>query len=174
MTFRLLLVSALLVLSGCAGYHFSADAPGRLLPGQTVWVSYFTNTTAYANGAVTLRRSLYDQFAEMRSVMPAPHRDQADIIVEGVFNGYGAGVVSYSALDAAREYRLTIGAEVTVRKRGQQITDKPLWKGSVSAWQDYPVSATSIEYQRSSEQAALVEASRKLAQQVLWRIEQQY
>ena len=171
---QLVLVICFAVMTGCAGYHFTADAPGRLQKGQTVWVSFFSNTTAYANGAVTLRRSLYDQFAEMRSVMPALSADSADLMVEGVFNGYGAGVVSYNKVDAAQEYRLSISAEVTVKKRNAPAGTKPLWKGTLSAWQDYPVSTASIENQRSSEQAALVEASRKLAQQLLWKLEEQY
>ncbi|MBV5323325.1 hypothetical protein JZU51_00915 [bacterium] len=62
---------------------------------------------------------------------------------------------------------------MTVRKRGEKKEVKPLWKGTLSVWQDYPVAAT-IELQRNNEDAALTAASRKLAQQLIWQMEQQY
>lgn len=105
--------------------------------------------------------------------MPSASPELADLLVEGTLTGYGNGVVSYSATDTAREYRLTITADVIVRKRGDKKDVKPLWKGTLSAWQDYPV-GTTIELQRSSEDAAIMAASRKLAQQLIWNLEQQY
>ena len=161
-----------LFMAGC-GYRFTADSGTRLVAGQTVWVPYFTNATVYANASVTLKRAIFDQFIEQRGIMPSASPDQGDLLIEGVLTGYGAGVVSYTAADTAREYRLTISADITVRKRGEKKEAKPLWKGSLSAWQDYPVAAT-VEMQRNSEDAALIAASRKLAQQLIWQMEQQY
>ncbi|MGE0919159.1 LPS assembly lipoprotein LptE [Trichlorobacter lovleyi] len=164
----------LLVLSaaGC-GYRFTADSGTRLPAGQTVWVPFFKNATVYANGSVALKRAIFDQFAEQRGILPAASAEQADLILEGTLTGYGAGVVSYSAADKAREYRLTITADIAVRQRGAAKDSAPLWRGTLSAWQDYPVAAT-IELQRSNEDAALTAASRKLAQQLIWSLEQQY
>lgn len=162
----------MLLLAGC-GYRFTADSGSRLTAGQTVWVPYFKNVTVYANASVALKRAVFEQFAEQRNIMPAATPDQGDLVLEGVLIGYSNSVVSYSAADTAMEYRLTITADITVRKRGDATTAKPLWKGSLSAWQDYPVSAT-VELQRSSEDAALTVASRKLAQQLIWQMEQNY
>lgn len=162
----------MLVLAGC-GYRFTADSGTRLLPGQAVWVPYFKNATVYANGSVALKRAIFEQFAEQRNIMPAAAPDKGDLVLEGVLTGYSNNVVSYSAIDTAQEYRLTISAEITVRKRGETANTKPLWKGTLTAWQDYPVSAT-VEFQRSSEDAALTAASRKLAQQLIWQMEQNY
>ena len=172
--YRLVVVLLLtvLLLAGC-GYRFTADSGTRLPAGQTVWVPFFKNATVYANGSVALKRAIFDQFAEQRNILPAATAEQGDLILEGTLTGYGAGVVSYSAADTAKEYRLTITADITVRKRGASKDSKPLWKGTVSAWQDYPVAAT-VELQRSSEDAALTAASRKLAQQLIWNLEQQY
>ena len=167
-----MLVLATLLVCGC-GYRFTADSGTRLAPGQTVWVPFFKNATVYANASVALKRALFEQFAEQRAIMPAATAEQGDLLLEGTLTGYGAGVVSYSAADTAKEYRLTVSAEIKVRKRGAAKESKPLWKGTVSAWQDYPVAAT-VELQRSSEDAALTAACRKLAQQLIWNLEQQY
>lgn len=162
----------LLTVAGC-GYRFTADSGTKLVAGQSVWVPFFKNATVYPNGSVTLKRAIFDQFAEQRNILPAEAAENADLILEGTLTGYGAGVVSYSAADAAKEYRLTITADITVRKRNAAKDSKPVWKGTLSAWQDYPVAAT-VELQRSSEDAALTAASRKLAQQLIWQMEQNY
>lgn len=161
-----------LAVSGC-GYRFTADSGTRLTAGQKVWVGYFKNTTVYPAASVALKRALFDQFATLRGIVPAASMDEGELKVEGVVTGYGLGTVSYSAADLAKEYRLTISAEVTVRRKQDPAEGKPLWKGTVSAWQDFPVAAT-IEMQRTNEDAALQAASRKLAQQVIWNLEQQY
>lgn len=160
------------VLTGC-GYHFTADSGTRLSAGQRVWVAYFQNNTVYPYASVTLKRALFDQFAALRGVLPAATPAEGDLLVEGTLTGYGTGNISYTAADIAKEYRLSVSADITVRRKGDAKSAKPLWKGSVSAWQDYPV-ATTIELQRSNEDAALLAASRKLAQQVIWNLEQSY
>ncbi len=165
--FLLLLVSA-----GC-GYNFTAHGGSRLSSKQKVWVAYFENLTVYPHASVVLKRALFDQFAAMRGILPAGEPDDGDIWVEGKLTAYGNSVLSYTAADAAKEYRLTITADVTVRRCSAEKDSKPLWKGSVVAWQDYPVGAT-IELQRSSEDAALSAAGRKLAQQLIFNIEQNY
>jgi outer membrane lipopolysaccharide assembly protein LptE/RlpB len=159
-------------LAGC-GYRFTADSGMRLPTGQKVWVAYFQNNTAYPAASVAVKRALFDQFAALRGIMPAATPAEGDLMVEGTLTNYGAGNVSYTSTDTAKEYRLTLSAEIVVRRKADDKTAKPLWKGSLSAWQDYPVAAT-IELQRSNEDAALLAASRKLAQQVIWNLEQSY
>ena len=160
------------LLSGCS-YRFSVDQTKRLTPGQTVWVPYFKNSTVFANASVVLKRAIFDQFAAQRGIMAAANPGEGDLWLEGTLTNYGAGVASYTALDTAKEYRLSISADVILRRKGDTKDSKPLWKGTVSAWQDYPVSST-IELQRNSEDAALAAAARKLAQQLIWEIEQDY
>lgn len=168
----LVALAVVLLLAGC-GYRFTADSGTRLTAGQKVWVAYFQNSTVYPNASVVLKRALFDQFAALRGILPAATPDDGDLLVDGTLTGYSTGVVSYAATDVAKEYRLTVTAAVTVRRKGDAKGVKPLWKGTASAWQDYPVS-TSIESQRNSEDAALLAASRKLAQQVIWNLEQNY
>lgn len=170
--YRLLVLLLVAALGGC-GYRFTADSGTQLPAGQRVWVAYFQNNTVYPAASVAVKRALFDQFAAMRGILPAATQDDGDLLVEGTLTGYGTGNASYTAADIVKEYRLTLSANIVVRRKGDDKQAKPLWKGPVSAWQDYPVAAT-IELQRSNEDAALLAASRKLAQQVIWNLEQGY
>lgn len=158
------------VLLASCGYRFTADSSTRLPAGHKVWVAYFQNNTVYPAAPVVLKRALFDQFAALRGIGPAAGPAEGDLLVEGILTSYGSDNASHTAMDVVREYRLVLSAEITVRRKGEV---KPLWKGPVSAWQDYPTAAT-IELQRSNEDTALLEASRKLAQQVIWNLEQNY
>lgn len=171
--YRLLIIALLALLVAGCGYRFTAGQSNLLKPGQTVWVPFLKNSTVFVNASVVLKRAMFDQFAAQRGIMGAATPEEADLILEGVLTGYGAGAVSYAATDTVKEYRLTISAEITMRRKGDAKDSKPLWKGTVSAWQDYPVSST-VELQRNNEDAALVAASRKLAQQLIWQIDQDY
>ncbi|CAH2031182.1 LptE family protein [Trichlorobacter ammonificans] len=162
----------LTLVAGC-GYRFTADQGARLAAGSTVWVPFFRNTTVYPLGSVALKRALFEQFAAQRGIMAASSPETADLLLEGTLIGYQSTAVSYTAADTAREYRLTINAEITVRRRGDAAGTPPFWKGSLTAWQEYPASS-SLEQQRRSEDAALEAAARKLAQQAIWQMEQQY
>jgi len=166
------LVSLLLLIAGC-GYRFTADQGTRLAAGQTVWVPFLKNSTVYPNASVVLKRALFEQFSALRGITPAVSEETGDLWLEGSVTGYSTVVVSYSAGDTAKEYRLTLSADISVRRKGDSSDAVPLWKGSLSAWQDFPV-ATSIELQRNSEDAALAAAARKLAQKLIWQMEQNY
>lgn len=163
----------MLALTAGCGYRFTADQGTRLPAGSTVWVPFFKNITAYPLAQVALKRALFEQFAVQRGIMAAASPETGDLVLEGGITGYQTTVVSYTAADMAREYRLTISADITARRRDAAAGTPPFWKGSVSAWQDYPA-VSSLEQQRGSEDAALEAAARKLAQQVIWQMEQQY
>jgi outer membrane lipopolysaccharide assembly protein LptE/RlpB len=90
--------------------------------------------------------------------------------MNGRLRSYSAGAVSYSALDLAREYRLTIEVELELSRKGETI---PFWKGTIQSYQDYPAN-TDLALQRSAEEAALAAASRILAQKLLMAVEQAY
>jgi len=167
----MLLLAGLLL--GSCGYRFTADSDTRLAANQTIWVPYLKNATVHANASVLLKRALFEQFAAQRGIAAATAPEQADFVIEGSLTSYGASVVSYSAADTATEYRLTLTAQLVVRKRGEDKQATPLWQGTLTTWQDYPVGAT-LELQRSSEDAAMQAACRKMAQQLIWHLEQQY
>lgn len=172
MVYGAVLVLLTMLIGGC-GYRFVADSGTRLPSNQKVWVAYFENNTVYMNASVAMKRALFDQFAAMRGILAAGKPEDGDLVVEGKITGYGANVMSYTAADTAKEYRLIVTAEVIVRRKADGKNAKPFWKGTVSGWQDYPIAAT-IEQQRNNEDAALIVACRKLSQQVIWNMERNY
>jgi hypothetical protein len=78
--------------------------------------------------------------------------------------------MSYSALDQARLYRLTLEVDLELFRKGDTA---PFWKGTLQGFQDYPAN-TDLAQLRSSEAAALVSVSHILAQKFLMSVEQVY
>lgn len=167
-----LVVPLFLLLTAC-GYHFTADTGTQLAAGQTAWVAYFKNSTVYPSATVAIKRALFEQLASQRNILPASSEKQGDLLFSGKITGYDIAVVSYTAADFAQEYRLTLTAAVTAEKQGKVGNKEMIWQGAISAWQDYVVTG-SIEEQRRNEEAALQAAANKLAQQVIWQMEQNY
>lgn len=161
-----------MTVAGC-GYRFTADSNSKLTANQLIWIPYFKNATVHTAAAVALRRALYEQFAAQRSIRPAASPKQTDLLLDGTVTGYAVAAVSYSAADVVTTYRVTVSADIQMQQQNGDKGSKPLWRGTLSAWHDYPASA-SIELQRSSEDAAVAAACRKLAQQLIWQVEQQY
>lgn len=162
-------VAAAALLGGC-GYTFAGNAGNRLDSNHLIWVAFIANDTISPSAQTVIRRALLEEAHAMRGISPAASSDAADLLVSGALRSYGAPAVSYSALDRAREFRLTIEVELELRKKGESV---PLWKGKLQAYQDFPAS-DDLALQRNAEEAALAAASRKLAQKFLAAVEQSY
>lgn len=165
----LLNILLLLLLSGC-GYHFTGNSPGRLAAGQSLNVAFIVNETVSPTAETVIRRAIYQQGNVMRGLYPVKNNQTADIRISGKLVSYTSKVVAYSAVDKANEYRLIIAVDLQVDKKGDT---KPLWKGQLQAYQDYPAS-TNLAIQRNSEEAALEAASQIIAQKLLSYVEQSY
>lgn len=156
-------------VAGC-GYHVTAAGDSRIAPGQSLWVSFIANDTVSSTAQTVLRRALLDEFLAMRGSVPSGSQSDAALQVSGAFRSYNNSAISYSAIDRAREYRLTIAVELEVRRRGEAA---PFWKGTLQAAQDYPAN-TDLALQHNAEDAALEAASRKLARKLITALEQNY
>ncbi|NVN90538.1 MAG: hypothetical protein HXX11_08010 [Desulfuromonadales bacterium] len=162
-------VVVLLALAGC-GYRPAASGANRLDSNHRLWVAFIANETTSSSAQTVLRRALLEEAHTMRGIVPAGSFESADLQVSGSLRSYSLGALSYTALDRAREYRLTIEVELELRS----TVDKTLaWKGTLKAFQDYPAN-DDLALQHSAEEAALVAASRKLAQKFLTTLEQSY
>jgi outer membrane lipopolysaccharide assembly protein LptE/RlpB len=178
----MLSVGFLLFTLAACGYHFAGSSGNRLVAGQSLWVSFIGIETDSSNSAgqmtyspgssaqTTLRRALLEECHALRGLYPSASEAGADIRMNGRLRSYSAGAVSYSALDLAREYRLTIEVELELSRKGETL---PFWKGTIQSYQDYPAN-TDLALQRSAEEAALAAASRILAQKLLMAVEQAY
>ena len=138
--------------------------------GQTLWVGFIANESTSSTAQTVIRRALLDESHAMRGLLTAGSQAEADLIVNGKLLSYSNQAVSYTAADQAGEYRLTIDVELELYRNK---SDAPLWKGSVTAFRDYPAN-NNLALQRSAEEAALAAASHILAQKFLISIEHSY
>jgi len=165
----LLLLCCLSFLSGC-GYRFAGTAENRIAANQSLWVAFIDNETISPTAQTVIRRALYEECHAMRGLYPANKDAEADLRVRGKLTSYTLKVVSYSAIDQAKEYRLSIAVDLELLRKGGAV---PVWKGAVQASQDFPAS-TDLALQHNAEESALQAASRTLARKFLVSVEQAY
>lgn len=157
------------LLAGC-GYRFAATSGNRIATGQSIWVAFIANTTASTTAQTVIRRALYEESHALRGLQPSANEASADLRVTGRVVSWGNTAISYSAIDQAKEYRLTLNVELELNRKGEAT---PLWKGVLQASQDYPA-ASDLAQQRNAREAALEAASRILAQKLLTAVEHSY
>lgn len=170
----LLVLVVLLILSGC-GYRITGfNASNTDYNGRTVWVDFIGNTTGSSTAQTNLKRGFLEEFHAFRGMLPSTVRSESDLVVSGSIRSYTIRAVSYTAADQVRENRLSIEVELEVRERTSLTA---LWKGVISASQDFPASDPlnpNLALQKNAEEAALVAASRKLAQTLITSMEVSY
>ena len=154
-----------LLLTGC-GYHLSATSGlPPAVAGKNLAIPMFTNKSYRANVGATLTESLVDEFAR-RSGGKVMSEELADLVLNGTVLTYATSPVSYSADDKVREYRAVMTVESTLIERNTRTV---IWKGVLSWGQDYPANSD-VGLQQNSEEAAIREICRKVAQQVYQKI----
>jgi outer membrane lipopolysaccharide assembly protein LptE/RlpB len=102
--------------------------------------------------------------------------DAAELLLTGTIVTYATTPLSYTSADQVREYRATMTVDATLTEKR---TQKILWKGTLSASQDYPANINlaqqnRISLQQDSEEAALQEISRKIAQQLFQKMSENF
>lgn len=166
----MLLTALLSVLTGC-GYRFAGSADNRITAGQTLWVDFIRVEINSPDSAQTvLRRAMLDECHAFRGVVPSGSDVSADLRIRGNLSAYSIRAISFTARDQAKEYRLTIEADLELYRKGESI---PVWKGTIQGYRDFPA-ADNLAFQRSAEEAALSAASRIVAQKFIMAIEQSY
>ncbi|MBT1071641.1 LPS-assembly lipoprotein LptE [Pelotalea chapellei] len=165
----LLTIAIVMQLSGC-GYHFSGSGDNTIATGQSIWVSFIRNESTSSIAQTVLRRALFEESHRLRGLFPAASESDAELVVNGTLRSYSSKAVSYTAADRAREYRLMLNVELEIRRKGMNSL---LWKGSLQSYQDFPAS-DNLALQQNAEEAALVAASRIIAQKMLVASEQAY
>jgi outer membrane lipopolysaccharide assembly protein LptE/RlpB len=153
-------------LGGC-GYHLSGAAGNpSLVADKKLAIPIWTNKSYRPNLEAVLTGSLIDEFA-LRSGGKVAAEDAADLLLTGTIVSYTTTAASYTAADQVKEYRAAMTIDATLTEKKNQ---KVLWKGRLSAGQDYPTADYSIPQhialQQNSEDAALHEICRKLAGQL--------
>ncbi len=170
-----LIVLLACVMGGC-GYHLTGEGPvPTLTSGKTIAIPIWRSKSYRPNLEAVLTGALVDEFA-LRSGGKVVAEEDADLLLTGTILSYSTVAVSFTAADVVREYRATMTIDALLTEKRSQ---KVLWKGQLSAGQDYPANidptqVNRIAIQQDSEDAALREISRKIAQQLFQRMAENF
>ncbi len=156
-------------VAGC-GYHLTSSSSQHLGGSQKIWVPFFTNESVSPTAQTVLRRAFYEELHALRGLNPASSEGGADLVMKARLVSYSSRAVSYSAIDQAKQYSLSLTVELEIAKKGDTV---PLWKGQLSGEKQYPAS-TNLALQRNSEEQALDAAARILAQKFISAMEESY
>lgn len=169
-------------VSGC-GYRLAGDdGISSPLRGKTIAVPILVNKTYRPNLETILAGSLREQIAWRSGGRNAAAAESADLILTGAVLTYTSTPISYSGDDRIKEYRATMSVEVSLVDR---VSGEVMWKGTRSSVQDYPVidfpinnrpisdritPQNRIALQQNSEDAAVREICRRLAQDIYEKV----
>lgn len=157
------------LLSGCGYRPIYHDSAARFGEGETISIPIFTNKTFKANLENILLNQLIDEFAKRKGLVIASGTD-GDYLLSGELLSYDRSAVSYSGGDIIKEYKATLKLLATLRNgRTQEV----MWRGELSWSQDYPAN-NDIAIQQNSEDAAILEICRRLAQRLYLKVHEDF
>jgi len=165
----LVLLLVLNSVTGC-GYHLTSSSSQHLGGSQKIWVPFFTNESISPTAQTVLRRAFYEELHALRGLSPASSEGSADLAMKARIISYSSRVVSFSAIDQAKQYSLSLTVELEITKKGDT---SPLWKGQLQAEKQYPAS-TNLALQRNAEEQALDAAARIIAHKFISALEESY
>lgn len=163
-----LLLVGVTFVSGC-GYHHIGGVGSPSEGKGGIHVRIFTNKTSRSGLEAVVTQSIIDEVAK-HSGGNSVDEASADRILAGAVTSYRVAAVSYTAADRIAGYRATMALAANLVERQ---TGKVLWKGEISGSQDYPANAD-ITLQQNNENAAVVEISRRLAEQLHEQIQEDF
>jgi len=188
---------AFCLLGGC-GYHLAGGThASSLIAGKTIAIPMWSNKTYRPNLEAILTDSLVNEFA-LRNGGMVVSEDAAELVLTGTIVSYTTVAASYKVgrevdesgkivpVEKVREYRKTMKVDATLTEKR---SEKVLWKGTLSEFQDYPSrintedpnsnglqpeNPNSIALQQNSDDAALREICRKIAQQLFQNMSENF
>ena len=166
----LLLVTLTTCLSGCGYHSLTSSVVHDSGAVKSIHIPVFVNKSYRANLEALLANSITEQFARRRGEWRIAG-EGADYLLSGVILAYELVPVAYSynnnalttsTRETVAEYRATITAEISLKKNGAR---ELLWKRQLTLYQNLPAN-TAIAIQQNSEDAAIQDVCRKLAQDI--------
>ena len=167
---RYLLLALLLNAAAGCGYHVTNSQPERMSSNQKIWIPFFSNESSSPTAQTVLRRAFYEEFHALRGLYPAVSEENADLVMKARIISYSSKAVSYTAIDQAREFSLSLEVELEIAKKGQPL---PLWKGKLQATKQFPANMD-LALQRNSEEWALAAAAGIIAHKFISALEESY
>jgi len=152
-------------MAGCGYHSINRESSARFGDGKTVSIPIFANKTYKPNLEIALVNDLIDEFSRRRGLRVVDS-EASDYTLSGEVLTYYKLPISYTAYDIVKEYKATMTVTAALRRNS---TKQVAWKGELSWSQDFPASSD-IAIQQNSEDAAILEISRRLAQQLFLKI----
>lgn len=166
----LMLALLLNAAAGC-GYHLTNSQPSRQFgTAQNIWVPFFSNESVSPTAQTVIRRAFYEELHALRGLKPAGSEESADLAMKARIISYSNRVVSYSAIDQAREFSLSLTVELEISQKGVVL---PLWKGQIQGTKQYPANRD-LALQRNAEEQALDAAAQIIAHKFISALEESY
>lgn len=132
-------------------------------------ISIFANKSYRAGLETIVTQSVIEEFAR-RSGGNLVNDATADFTLSGAVLSYEVFPVAYTAVDRIGAYRATLKVAATL---SEKQTGKVIWKGEVGGNQEYPANVD-LALQRNSEAAAINEISRRLAEQMHVKMQEDF
>ena len=162
-------VQLLTMVAGC-GYHLTNTQSQRFGADRTIWVPFFSNESISPTAQTVLRRAFYEELHAVRGLRPSDGEASADLAMKARIVSYATKAVSYSAIDQAREFSLTLTVELEIAKKGETA---PIWKGQLQGVKQYPANID-LALQRNAEEQALDAVARIVAHKFISALEENY
>jgi len=164
-----LLLPGLLCLFAC-GYHFTGNGKNLYPEVHSLHIELFSNRTVEPFLENRITTSVIDRFARKRPEQVAGDRAGAEAVLTGTVTEYRTDPISYDRNDVITEYRSTMAISATLR---QTSDDRVLWKGSLAWSEEYPASLDKA-VQEDNEAAAIAIIAERLAQELYFRITENF
>ncbi|WP_305043908.1 LptE family protein [Geoalkalibacter sp.] len=162
---RLLVLGLVLLMSGC-GYH-PLGRGGSLPEGvESVHIALFTNRSLEPFLEDHLTRDVIEEFSRREGLRVVEDPTAADARLEGEILAFRAEALSYDPNDRIGQFRATLTIAAVLRRSDSGLV---LWKGQLSWAEKYPI-ATDKSVQEDNEQAAIRVISRRLAENLYFRL----
>jgi len=161
----LFIIGLALLLGGC-GYHLPGQS--NVIPGdvRAIQVPVFSNNTTKPFLENSLTNEVISRFSRSRAMTVVSRRERSQALLHGEIINYNSVPIAYDSNDMITEYRASISlAARLVRSDNDQI----LWKGVVTWQEDYPGNINKT-VEDDSEQEAIQQISKKLADELLDRL----
>lgn len=156
-------------VAGC-GYQFTGGS--RVLPGQiaTIEIPIFHNATARAFLETVLTNHVRSRFARFSGAELVAEGGPAEGRLVGRIDAYEVRASAFDAQDNIIEYTATMRVNATLKR----ISDgKVLWKNRID-WNGTFPGGIDKNLQEVNQQQAIVEISEKIAEEILYRMYQDF
>lgn len=157
--FGILVVSAVLLFSGCMSYSFT----GTSIPSgvESIYIPFFPDRSQSGLGDLSdrLNRALIDRFVNQSRLSLSDDEGTADALVEGAIQNYSNRPFSVGGDEQANLNEIQITVRATFQYADE---DEPLWNKSFSGSATYDVLENPVDGEIEAAQQALQQISNNM------------